>query len=167
MLVKKKVRGILLTAIKLIIYDFDGVMTNNTVLVSSGGIESVFCNRSDGLAVSEIKKTGIHQCIISTEENYVVKKRAEKLGIPCIQGVPDKKDALLEYVKNNHFELKCVAYVGNDINDLEAMKLAVIKIAPKDAVSEVLAISDIITQAKGGDGVIYEIYKRYFLKHLK
>jgi len=152
--------------IKVIIYDFDGVMTNNKVLVSSDGIESVFCNRSDGLAVSEIKKADIHQCIISTETNHVVKKRAEKLGIPCIQGVADKKSILLEYVKNNDFKLKSVAYVGNDINDLEAMKLAAIKIAPKDAVSEVLAISDIITEARGGNGVIYEIYKKYISKHL-
>ena len=155
-----------LSDIKVIIYDFDGVMTNNKVLVSSDGTESVFCNRSDGLAVSEIKKAGIHQCIISTETNHVVKKRAEKLGIPFIQGVSDKKLAVLKYVKNYHFELKNVAYVGNDINDLEAMKLAAVKIAPKDAVPEMLAISDIITEAKGGDGVIYEIYRRYFLKHL-
>jgi 3-deoxy-D-manno-octulosonate 8-phosphate phosphatase (KDO 8-P phosphatase) len=151
--------------IKVIIYDFDGVMTDNKVFVFSDGTEAVVCNRGDGLAVSEIKKADIHQCIISTESNQVVKKRAEKLGIPCIQGVSDKKDALLEYVKNNNIELKSVAYVGNDINDLEAMKLVAVKIAPKDAVPEVLSISDVITEAKGGNGVIYEIYRRYFSKH--
>lgn len=153
--------------ISVIIYDFDGVMTNNKVLVSSDGAESVFCNRSDGLAIGEIKKIGVHQCIISTETNCVVKKRAEKLGIPCIHGISDKKDALLEYIKNNRFELNRVAYVGNDINDLEAMKLAAVKISPKDAAPEVLAISDIVTEAKGGDGIIYEVYKRYFLKTSK
>ncbi|MCU0641447.1 MAG: HAD hydrolase family protein [Candidatus Margulisbacteria bacterium] len=150
--------------IKVIIYDFDGVMTDNKVLVSSDGTESVFCNRSDGLAVSAIKKTGIHQCIISTEENKVVEKRAEKLGLPCIHGVSDKKTTMLDYLKKNNFGLNSVAYVGNDLNDLAAMKLAAIKIAPKDAAKEILVIADIIMKAKGGDGVIYELYKSLIRK---
>jgi len=153
--------------IEIIIYDFDGVMTDNRVLLSSEGVESVFCNRSDGLAVGAIKKASIHQCIISTEVNPVVKQRANKLGIPCVHGVSDKKSVLLEYLSDNHFNLKGAAYFGNDINDLEAMKLAAVKIAPADAVPEVLEISDIITEANGGDGVVYEVYKKWFLVNRK
>lgn len=149
--------------IKHIIYDFDGVMTNNKVLVSSDGIESVLCSRSDGLAVRELIKLGINQCIISTEANKVVDARAKKLGIPCIYGVADKKSVLLEYANKNDIDLQSVAYIGNDINDLEAMRLTGIKIAPNDSADEILAISDIVTNAKGGDGVIYEVFKKYFL----
>lgn len=151
-----------LKKIKVIVYDFDGIMTNNKVLVSSDGQESVFCNRSDGLAVRELIKRGINQCIISTETNKVVDARAKKLGIPCIYGVADKKSVLLEYVNKNNIDLQSVAYIGNDINDLEAMRLTGIKIAPKDAADEILAISDIVTNTKGGDGVIYEVFKKYF-----
>ncbi|MDA9107627.1 hypothetical protein N9J98_05440 [Flavobacteriaceae bacterium] len=64
--------------IKLIVYDFDGVMTNNTALIDQSGNESVFINRSDGLAITLIKKLGINQIIISTETNNVVQKKSRK-----------------------------------------------------------------------------------------
>ena len=67
--------------IRLIVYDFDGVMTDNRVYIDQNGNETVQVNRSDGLAVSEIKKLGIKQIIISTETNPVVSARAEKLNI--------------------------------------------------------------------------------------
>lgn len=65
-------------SIDLIIYDFDGVMTDNRVLINEEGKESVFCNRSDGLAISRIKQIKIPQIIISTETNKVVEVRARK-----------------------------------------------------------------------------------------
>ena len=67
--------------IKLIIYDFDGVMTDNKVYIDQSGKEMVQVNRGDGLGVSEIKKLGIEQIIISTEKNPVVTTRAKKLVI--------------------------------------------------------------------------------------
>ena len=73
--------------IKAIFYDFDGVMTNNKVLLSENGNESVFVNRSDGLAVSYFKELKIKQYIVSTEKNPVVSRRAEKLKIDVMQGV--------------------------------------------------------------------------------
>ena len=75
----------------LIIYDFDGVMTNNKLFVDQNGNEIVQVNRSDGLGVSQIKKLNINQIIISTEKNPVVSARAKKLGIPCLQGIENKK----------------------------------------------------------------------------
>lgn len=149
--------------IRLIVYDFDGVMTDNRVMVSSDGVESVFCNRSDGLAVNEMRKIGIQQCIISTEANPVVKKRAEKLGIPYVQGVANKKSILINYLHENSIAQEEVAYIGNDVNDLEAMQFVGLKIAPKDAVPEVLELADIITENKGGYGVVYEVYKKFIL----
>ena len=77
--------------IKLFVYDFDGVMTDNKVYVDQDGKETVQVNRGDGLGISEIKKLGIEQIIISTEKNPVVVKRAEKLGIGCMQGIENKK----------------------------------------------------------------------------
>ena len=77
--------------IKIICYDFDGVMTNNKVYVDQYGKEMVQVNRADGLGVEEIKKLGIEQIIISTEKNPVVSARASKLGIKCLQAINNKK----------------------------------------------------------------------------
>lgn len=77
--------------IKLIVYDFDGVMTDNKVYIDQNGMESVQVNRGDGLGVSEIKKLGIKQIILSTEKNLVVAARAKKLKIDCLHGVNNKK----------------------------------------------------------------------------
>jgi len=78
--------------IKLIAYDFDGVMTDNKVYVDQNGKETVQVNRADGMGVSEIKKLGIEQIIISTEKNPVVSARAKKLDIYCLQEIENKKD---------------------------------------------------------------------------
>ena len=83
------------TDIKLIVYDFDGVMTDNKVYVDQFGNESVQVNRGDGLGVSEIKKIGIKQIIISTEKNPIVSSRAKKLKIDCLQGVKNYCNRLL------------------------------------------------------------------------
>ena len=143
--------------INLIVYDFDGVMTDNKVYVDQNGREMVQVNRADGLGVSEIKKLGIEQIIISTEKNPIVSTRAKKLGIYCLQGIENKKDVLKNYCKKNDIDLKNVAYVGNDINDLEAMKIAGYTFCPFDAHKSILNISDHVFNSKGGDGVIREL----------
>lgn len=142
--------------ISLIVYDFDGVMTNNKVTIDQSGNESVTVNRSDGLAISEIKKLGITQIILSTEKNPVTRKRAEKLDIFCLSGIDDKKKALAEYLSDQKIDKSKVIYIGNDINDLEAMLYVGIPIAPKDAHPKIREIASFITEARGGDGVIRE-----------
>ena len=79
-------------------------MTDNRVLVDQNGTESVFVNRSDGLAVSRLKKAGYTQVIVSTETNPVVGRRAEKLGIPVVHGVDDKGEILRRYLEENGIE---------------------------------------------------------------
>ena len=143
--------------IKLIISDFDGVMTDNRVLVDENGKEAVFVNRSDGLGIGILKKKGIDIIILSTEKNPVVSARARKLNIECIQGVDDKARAIETIAKEKSISLDNIAYIGNDLNDLEAMKMVGLKIAPTDAYQEILDIADITTNAKGGYGVIREV----------
>jgi len=144
--------------IKLICYDFDGVMTDNKVYIDQDGLETVQVNRADGLGVSEIKKLGLIQMIISTEKNPVVSERSRKLNIFCLQGISDKSQALKKYCQNNNISLDEVAYVGNDINDLEAMELVGITFCPADAHSSIKDISDHILTSKGGEGVVREIF---------
>ena len=83
--------------VKLIIYDFDGVLTDNRVLVDQNGKESVYASRGDGHGISSIRKLGIRQVIISTEKNDVVERRAEKLELEVIHGVSNKKRTVEEY----------------------------------------------------------------------
>tara|TARA_Y100001958_G_C21133307_1_gene474033 strand:+ start:92 stop:553 length:462 start_codon:yes stop_codon:yes gene_type:complete len=143
---------------KLIVYDFDGVMTNNKVYVDQDGRETVQVNRGDGLGISEIKKLGFKQIIISTEKNLVVTTRAKKLDVYCLQGVENKKDVLMKYCKKNGFDLKSVAYVGNDINDKEAMEIVGFAFCPNDAHPSIKDLSNHILETKGGDGVVREIF---------
>ena len=107
--------------------------------------------------MAEINKFDIQQIIISTEKNPVVSARAHKIGIPCLQGIENKKYALLNYCQENAIELQQVAYVGNDINDKEAMDIVRYKLCPLDAHESIEEISDHIMKSKGGDGVIKEL----------
>jgi YrbI family 3-deoxy-D-manno-octulosonate 8-phosphate phosphatase len=143
--------------IKLIVSDFDGVMTDNRVLVDENGKESVFVSRADGQAIHMLRDMGIDLVIMSTETNGVVAKRAKKLKVECIQCVSDKAQWLKKYSDDRNIPLENIAYIGNDINDYNALRLAGIKIVPNDAYDIVKNIADYITETKGGYGVIREI----------
>ena len=143
--------------IELIVYDFDGVMTNNKAYIDQEGRELVQVNRADGLGVAEIKLLGIKQIIISSEKNHVVSTRAKKLGIPCLHGIDNKKSVLIDYCKKNDFDLKHVAYVGNDINDNDAMEITGFGFCPADSHESIKEISDHTLRTKGGDGVVREL----------
>lgn len=141
----------------LIIYDFDGVMTDNRVEVDQNGVETVRVNRSDGLAISELRKRDIPQIIVSTEKNPVVQRRAEKLGIPVSHAVDDKQEFIASYMQERGINPQNVVYVGNDVNDLEAMKIVGMPIAPADAHRAVKKIAKHTTRARGGEGVVREL----------
>lgn len=143
--------------IKLIVYDFDGVMTDNKVILREDGLESVIVNRSDGLAVEIIRKMGIHQLILSKENNRVVASRANKLDIPLLQGIDNKKDILEHYCVEHSFALKNVVYIGNDINDVEVMRIVGYPFCPQDAYPEARAVAKFVIPANGGDGVVREL----------
>ena len=144
--------------IKLLVYDFDGVMTDNKVFVDQHRNEMVQVSRADGLGIEEIRKLGLQQIILSTETNPVVAARAKKLDLFCIQGVNNKVQALVDYCENLQIELSNVAYVGNDINDLEVMKLVGTTFCPADAHVSIKEISQCILLSKGGEGVSRGIF---------
>lgn len=144
--------------IKLVIYDFDGVMTDNKAYVFQDGSEAVRVNRSDGMAVRLIKEMGIDQMIISTETNPVVQARAKKIGIPCMNGIGDKLSVVKEYLNRNGIDKKNVVFVGNEINDLPAMRYVGIPVAPADAYPEVKKVAKVVLKTKGGHGVIREFF---------
>ena len=145
--------------IKLLIYDCDGVLTDNKVIVDEKGNESVSFNRSDGLAIGHIKKLGLSQLVLSGETNPVVTKRCEKLKIEAITGSDNKETAVREYCKKMNIPVEDVLFIGNDINDLDAMRIVGFCGCPSDAEEEIKEVSQWVSTKKGGDGVIRELLR--------
>jgi N-acylneuraminate cytidylyltransferase len=143
--------------INLLVIDFDGVMTDNKTLVDQDGHESVFCNRGDGLGVSLLKKAGIKLLVLSTETNPVVSARCRKLQIDCIQSSEDKLSVLKEVAAKHSLDYRNVAFIGNDINDIECMKWVGVAIAPSDSVPLILEIANFVTPQRGGSGVVRQV----------
>jgi YrbI family 3-deoxy-D-manno-octulosonate 8-phosphate phosphatase len=153
----------LLSTIRLVVFDFDGVMTDNGVYVSEDGRESVRCDRSDGLGLERLAATGIATLILSTEINPVVSARAAKLKIPCIQGQRDKLAALCAFANTHGIPLEQVAYVGNDVNDAACLKAVGLPMVVADAWPDVLPLARYRTSRPGGRGAVREICE-LFLK---
>jgi YrbI family 3-deoxy-D-manno-octulosonate 8-phosphate phosphatase len=146
-----------LEEVRLIVFDFDGVMTDNHVLVLQDGSEAVYCNRADGQGVGMIRKQGIDMLILSTEVNLVVTARAAKLNLEVIHACTDKATVIRQILAERCLDPRQVMFVGNDTNDLPAMRLVGWPVAPADAHPTVLAHARFVTKAIGGGGVVREI----------
>ena len=152
---KKKLKKIELP--KVIFTDFDGCLTDDRVWLNQDGEEFVAANRKDGLAINRLKALGIRVVITSTETNTVVTARATKLGIEALQGLLDKVEAIENYISKNNLTWKDSWYIGNDVNDLGAIRKARFSICPSDAVKVVKKEVDLKLKTKGGYGVLSEL----------
>lgn len=155
---KKSKKAVSLKKIKLIVSDFDGVMTDNKILVGEDGDEYVLCNRADGLGVRCIKNMGIEIIVLSAEKNKVVNSRCLKLDIECYQGKTDKLPCLKGIITKKGLKESEVAYIGNDINDLECLRHAGVSIVVSDAHNDAKKVADLVLNTKGGQGVFRELY---------
>lgn len=153
----KKVLSGLIKKIRLVVFDFDGVFTDNKVTVNENDSESVVCNRSDGIGLSKLKAIGVKPLILSTEVNNVVKSRAKKLKIKCINGCKDKLSVLRKELKKRKVAFCETAYVGNDINDLECLKAVGFPVIVKNSHKDIQRYGIYKTKLKGGDGAVREI----------
>lgn len=146
--------------IALVVFDFDGVFTDNTVWVDQDGRESVRCWRSDGLGLQRLRQAGIHAWIVSTETNPVVSARAAKLRLPVRQSVENKAAAVAQISQELGVRLADTAFVGNDINDVAAMRVVGWPIAVADAYPEAVAVARWVTTRPGGHGAVREVCDR-------
>ena len=147
----------LLSNVRLIAFDFDGVFTDNTVNVSELGIESVRCWRSDGLGLERLRIVGVKALIVSTEVNPVVSLRAQKLNLPCKQAVEDKAASIMSTCKEMQIDPQLTMFVGNDINDIPAFQSVGIPVGVADAYPEIYPYILYRTQKPGGFGAVREI----------
>ncbi|MBF0192412.1 MAG: acylneuraminate cytidylyltransferase [Magnetococcales bacterium] len=140
-----------------VVFDFDGVLTDNRVLVSQDGTESVYCSRGDGMGFDILRAAGIPAFIMSTETNPVVSARARKLQLPVFQAVKDKGASLEALCREQGFKPERIVFVGNDVNDLPAMRVAGFPVAVADAVPLVRKAAWRVLKTPGGAGVVREL----------
>ena len=143
--------------LQLVVFDFDGVMTDNAVWVTSDGMEAVRCDRSDGLGVSLLRQLGVPMIVLSTEENLVVAARCRKLSLPCYQGIASKEDFLAEYLRSNGISAEKVAFLGNDVNDLGCLRLVGLPVVVSDAHPLARASARLVLRSIGGYGAVREL----------
>lgn len=147
--------------VKVLFFDFDGVLTDNRVWVFEDGREAVACNRADGIGFTLLRKAGFDCVIVSTEENPVVARRAAKLRLTFRQAVKDKGEAIRELCSEYDISPDESAFVGNDVNDLPAMQVVGTCICPSDAHPDIRGVCDHVLRTAGGFGVVRELADRH------
>jgi YrbI family 3-deoxy-D-manno-octulosonate 8-phosphate phosphatase len=150
---KKKARKI-----KLVFTDIDGVLTDTGVYYSERGEELKRFSIRDGMGVVRLReKVSIDTGIITGELSGSVKKRAERLKITELyQGVESKELVFKEILKKHNLKAENIAFIGDDVNDLELLKLVGLSASPADAFVQVKKIVNYVCQTKGGHGAFRE-----------
>lgn len=145
--------------IKMIITDFDGVITDGRVWTDENGRETVAASRSDSMRIRQLRERGIEVMILSSEVNPVVKARAEKMGVEAIHGLGlnEKGRALQKFLSEKALDPSQIIYVGNDFNDLPCFELAGWAVAVGDAYPDVIRAADYVLSRPGGYGAIREL----------
>ncbi len=143
--------------IKLLAMDFDGVLTDNRVWINENGDESVCCSREDSWGLTLLRRSGVKLAVVSTERNPVVQARCRKLQIQCANGVRDKAEALQNLANQWSIDRSQIAFVGNDLNDKDALDWAGISILIGSKNRSLINLSDWYIPESGGDGALRQI----------
>ena len=143
--------------LKLIAFDFDGVFTDNAVLLDETGIEHIRSSRYDGIGLRRLESVGVKAVIISTEVNPVVLARARKLKLECVNACENKVSALGDFLTAIGAEFSEAGFVGNDINDLPALARVNLPMVTADCHPEVSSVAKYKTRITGGNGAVREI----------
>lgn len=145
-------------AIKLLVMDVDGVMTDGKVTYSSDGNELKSFNIKDGVGIKRVQLAGIQTAIITGRVSPMVERRATELGINhLVQGREDKLTALRELLGTLQIELRNVAYMGDDLPDVDAIVSCGLGACPANAAGDVLSKADWIASRNGGEGCVREL----------
>lgn len=144
--------------VRLVISDFDGVLTDNSVFVNQDGVESVRCWRGDGIGINNLQNAGIPFLVVSTESNPVVQARCKKLRVDaCINGVENKSQEVIKIARKYQVPLESVMFIGNDINDLEALEIVGVPVVVADSHPDIFRTAKYITKLPGGYGAVREV----------
>ncbi|MBA4686402.1 MAG: HAD hydrolase family protein [Candidatus Galacturonibacter soehngenii] len=144
--------------IKYIVIDVDGTMTDAGIYYDELGNElKKFCTK-DAAGYFAAHAVGIEIIVLTGRECKAVIRRMEEMGIKHIyQNVKEKKEFLQDFIEHNNIDKNELAYIGDDLNDYESMHLAGFIGCPKDSCEEILAISDFVSEKKGGYGAVRDV----------
>jgi 3-deoxy-D-manno-octulosonate 8-phosphate phosphatase (KDO 8-P phosphatase) len=157
-----------LNAIKCFVFDVDGVLTDGQLLVTHEGQQLRSMNIKDGYALQLAVKEGYHVFIISGAASEGVIKRLNGLGIKDVfTGVPDKKAKLESLMESHLLKPEQILYMGDDMPDLEVMKMCGVPCCPTDAVQQIKSISVYTSDKRGGDGCARDVIEQVLTLHKK
>jgi len=143
--------------IKIVISDVDGVLTDGGIYFSDKGESLKKFNVKDGMGVELLHKNKIKTILMTREKSNIVKKRGQKIkSDKTMLGIMNKKNQLVKIKKEFHVQYENIAYIGDDVNDLEIMKAVGLSATPHDGHIKIKAISDYICKKNGGDGAFRE-----------
>ena len=154
---RRPVRGVL-SRIRLFATDVDGVLTDAGMYYTESGDEFKKFNTRDGMGIKLLQRAGLITALITQEETKLVARRGEKLTIPEVhQRVHDKLRTLRDIATRHGLTLGEVAYMGDDVNDLEALKAAGFSATPADGIPSVQRAVDYVCRRQGGEGCVREV----------
>lgn len=147
-----------LSQIKLFVMDVDGTLTDGGIYYSMEGLQfKKFCVY-DGMGISLLNQSNINTMIMSSDDSEIPVKRSEKIKITySLVGIKRKKTALLEFLEMSNISLFEVAFIGDDINDIELLEICGFSACPSNAMDIVKDKVNYICSKKGGEGAVREI----------
>ena len=145
-------------AVKLVIFDVDGVLTDGRIVLNDDGVESKFFDVRDGSGIKWLVRVGLDVAFLTGRQSHVVEVRAAELGVTRIhQGAKVKIDVYERLLNEAGLQDEAVAYAGDDLIDLPVMRRVGLALAPADARPEVKAAAHYVCQEGGGRGAVREI----------
>lgn len=157
---KKLNRSLLagLGKVRMLAMDVDGVLTDAGMYYSESGDELKKFNTRDGMGIKMLQAAGVVTAFVTREKTAIVERRGQKLAVPEVhQGVDDKLTDLTRLARKHGLTLAQVAYIGDDVNDLEALQAVGFSAAPADAMPVVLEAVQYVCAKKGGEGAVREL----------
>lgn len=146
-----------LSKIRMFIMDVDGTLTDGKIYISNNGEAMKAFNPKDGLGIKLLLKHNIIPVIITGRTSDIVRRRCEEIGIQILfQGITKKAQKVKELMDTYHLQPEEVCYIGDDLNDLGAMKVAGISFAPSDCANQIRPHIDILLTKRAGEGPVRE-----------
>ena len=144
--------------VRMLAMDVDGVLTDAGMYYSESGDELKKFNTRDGMGIKMLQAAGVVTAFITKEKTAIVERRGQRLAVPEVhQGIDDKLTDLTRLVRKHGLTLAQVAYIGDDVNDLEALRAVGFSAAPADAMPIVIQAVHYVCAKKGGEGAVREL----------
>jgi len=157
-----------LRSVRMLAMDVDGVLTDAGMYYTESGDELKKFTTRDGMGIKLLQAAGLVTAFITREKTSIVERRGQKLAVPEVhQGVDDKLAVLTTLAKKYGLTLDKAAYIGDDVNDLEALRAVGFSAAPADAMPSVLKAVHYVCKKKGGEGAVREVADLILAAHGK